>query len=182
MVTDLFVWAREGDEIHRKEVTPLKKALVKRDQKIKDLEFKLKAADDTGKAATERAEFSKRLLVDLVLLANHVCQGLQTAEAVHAAMSKMSVGEDLMYTYGTWAVTSGRRAIQNEVRATLEASVDEDDLPKLLAVLPEYVPDTGPTPFSEVIEQASGPAVEACTEQATGPTQEQVTEQPKGGE
>nr|GMC77840.1 hypothetical protein Iba_chr03fCG2330 [Ipomoea batatas] len=59
-------------------------------------------------------------------------------------------------------------------RATLEASVDEDDLPKLLAVLLEYVPDTGPTPFSEVTEQASGPAVEACTEQATGPTQEQV--------
>nr|GMC82489.1 uncharacterized protein LOC109159167 [Ipomoea batatas] len=37
-VTDLFARAKDGDEIHRREVAPLKKSLAKRDQRIKELE------------------------------------------------------------------------------------------------------------------------------------------------
>lgn len=44
-VTDLFVRAREGDEVHQKEVTPLRKALKKRDVKLKDLELQMRMVD-----------------------------------------------------------------------------------------------------------------------------------------
>nr|GMD51938.1 hypothetical protein Iba_chr11bCG7120 [Ipomoea batatas] len=55
---------------------------------------------------------------------------------------------------------------RNSFTAALETSVDEEDLLELLNVLPEDVPDPGPTMFlSEMTEQAS----------------EQVTELAKGG-
>lgn len=74
-----------------------------------------------------------------------------------------------MYEFGTWAFTSGRRAMQNDVRAALEVSIDEDDLLKILAVLLEDVPDPEPTPFSKISdERASGSAAGA----SAGPTAE----------
>nr|GLL44709.1 uncharacterized protein LOC109184184 [Ipomoea trifida] len=164
-VTDLFARAKDGDEIHRRDVAPLKKALAKRDQRVKELESKLKTAEETGR------------------------------RAVLAAVSRTPIGEDLMYEFGTWAFICGRRAMQNDVRAALKVSVEEDDLPRLLVVLPEDVPDPGPTPFSKVPdEQASGsvagafagPTVEVFTEPSAGPTAEAVAEpsaEPlKGGE
>nr|GLL42093.1 uncharacterized protein LOC109173786 [Ipomoea trifida] len=140
-VTDLFARAKEGDEIHRREVAPLKKSLAKRDQRIKELEGKLKTAEETGRRILERAGLGEKILTDPVLLASHICRGQETGEAVLAAISRTPVGEDLMYEFGTWAFNSGRRAMQNDVKTALEVAMDEADLPNILAVLPEEVPD-----------------------------------------
>jgi len=55
--------------------------------------------------------------------------------------------------------------MQIEVQTALEASVDEDDLPKLLGVLPEEVQEPGPAPFSD---EAAGQALEKYSEQKKG--------------
>nr|GMC79876.1 histone-lysine N-methyltransferase SETD1A-like [Ipomoea batatas] len=149
-VTDLFARAKDGDEIHRREVAPLKKSLAKREQRIKELEGKLRTTEETGRRILERADLGEKILTDPVLLARHICRGQETGEAVLAAISRTPVGEDLMYEFGSWAFNSGRRAMQNDVRTALEVAMDDDDLPKVLAVLPEEVPDPGPTPFSRV--------------------------------
>nr|GLL17421.1 uncharacterized protein LOC109173786 [Ipomoea trifida] len=179
-VTDLFARAKDGDEIHRREVTPLKKSLAKRDQRIKELEGKLKTAEETGRRILERADLGEKILTDPALLARHICRGRETGEAVLAAISRTPVGEDLMYEFGTWAFNSGRRAMQNDVKTALEVSMEETDLPKVLAVLPEEVPDPGPTPFTSVpegsnlpvpiVEVSAGPSAEAAT--TTGPPAE----------
>nr|GLL22922.1 uncharacterized protein LOC109184184 [Ipomoea trifida] len=179
-VTDLFARAKEGDEIHRREVAPLKKSLAKRDLRIKELEGKLKTAEETGRRILERADLGEKILTDPVLLARHICRGRETGEAVLAAISRTPVGEDLMYEFGTWAFNSGRRAMQNDVKTALEVSMEETDLPKVLAVLPEEVPDPGPTPFTSVpegsnlpvpiVEVSAGPSAEAAT--TTGPPTE----------
>nr|GMC69878.1 protein KINESIN LIGHT CHAIN-RELATED 3-like [Ipomoea batatas] len=142
-VTDLFARAKDGDEIHRREVAPLKKSLAKRDQRIKELEGKLKTAEETGRRILERADLGEKILTDPVLLAGHICRGQETGEAVLAAISRTPVGEDLMYEFGTWAFNSRRRAMQNDVKTALEVAMDEADLPNILAVLPEEVPDPG---------------------------------------
>nr|GMC84757.1 hypothetical protein Iba_chr04cCG14660 [Ipomoea batatas] len=67
-VTDLFARAKDGDEIHRQDVAPLKKSLAKREQRIKELEVKLKTAE-TGRRILERADFGEKILTDPVLLA-----------------------------------------------------------------------------------------------------------------
>nr|GME03576.1 histone-lysine N-methyltransferase SETD1A-like [Ipomoea batatas] len=179
-VTDLFARAKDGDEIHRREVAPLKKSLAKRDLRIKELEGKLKTAEETGRRILERADLGEKILTDPVLLARHICRGRETGEAVLAAISRTPVGEDLMYEFGTWAFNSGRRAMQNDVKTALEVSMEETDLPKVLAVLPEEVPDPGPTPFTSVpegsnlpvpiVEVSAGPSAEAAT--TTGPPTE----------
>nr|GMD87082.1 histone-lysine N-methyltransferase SETD1A-like [Ipomoea batatas] len=171
---------QDGDEIHRREVAPLKKALAKRDQRIKELEGKLKTAEETGRRILERADLGEKILTDPVLLARHICRGRETGEAVLAAISRTPVGEDLMYEFGTWAFNSGRRAMQNDVKTALEVAMDEADLPNILAVLPEEVPDPGPTPFSSVpegrnlpvpvVEVSAGPSAEAAA--TTGPMTE----------
>nr|GMD40681.1 hypothetical protein Iba_chr10aCG11710 [Ipomoea batatas] len=51
-VTDLFARAKDGDEIHRRDVAPLKKALAKRYQRVMELESKLKTSKETGKRET----------------------------------------------------------------------------------------------------------------------------------
>nr|GLL39864.1 uncharacterized protein LOC109184184 [Ipomoea trifida] len=68
-VTDLYARAKDGDEIHRREVAPLKKSLAKRDQRIKELEGKLKMAEETGRRILERADLGEKILTDPVLLA-----------------------------------------------------------------------------------------------------------------
>nr|GMD50467.1 leucine zipper putative tumor suppressor 2-like [Ipomoea batatas] len=161
-VTDLFARANDGDEIHRQDMAPLKKSLAKRDQRIKELEGK------------------EKILTDPVLLARHICRGQETGEAVLVAISRTPIGEDLMYEFGSWAFNSGRRAMQSFIRTALEVAIDDDDLPKILVVIPEEVPDPGPTPFSKVpdgrtlpvpvVQVSAGPsAVVAAT---TGPTSE----------
>nr|GLL34783.1 uncharacterized protein LOC109173786 [Ipomoea trifida]GLL34784.1 uncharacterized protein LOC109173786 [Ipomoea trifida] len=157
-VTDLFARAKDGDEIHRREVTPLKKSLAKRDQRIKELEGKLKTAEETGRRILERADLGEKILTDPVLLARHICRGRETGEAVLAAISRTP----------------------NDVKTALEVSMEETDLPKVLAVLPEEVPDPGPTPFTSVpegstlpvpiVEVSAGPSAEAAT--TTGPPAE----------
>nr|GMC49806.1 histone-lysine N-methyltransferase SETD1A-like [Ipomoea batatas] len=179
-VTDLFARAKDGDEIHRREVAPLKKSLAKRDLRIKELEGKLKTAEETGRRILERADLGEKILTDPVLLARHICRGRETGEAVLDAISRTPVGEDLMYEFGTWAFNSGRRAMQNDVKTALEVSMEETDLPTVLAVLPEEVPDPGPTPFTSVpegsnlpvpvVEVSAGPSAEAAT--TTGPPTE----------
>nr|GMD50626.1 histone-lysine N-methyltransferase SETD1A-like [Ipomoea batatas] len=179
-VTNLFARAKDGDEIHRREVAPLKKSLAKREQRIKELEGKLRTAEETGRRILERADLEEKILTDPVLLAWHICRGQETGEAVLAAISQTPIGEDLMYEFGSWAFNSGRRAMQNDVRTALEVAIDDDDLPKILAVLPEEVPDPGPTPFSTVpngrtlpvpvVEVSAGPSAEVAT--TTGPTAE----------
>nr|GMC63047.1 leucine zipper putative tumor suppressor 2-like [Ipomoea batatas] len=179
-VTDLFARAKDGDEIHRREVLPLKKSLAKRDQRINELEGKLPTAEETGRRILERADLGEKILIDPVLLARHICRGHETGEAVIAAISRTPVGKDLMYEFGSWAFNSGRRAMQNDVRAALEVAMDDDDLPKVLAVLPEEVPDPGPTPFSRVpdgrtlpvpvVEVSAGPSAEVAA--PVGPTAE----------
>nr|GLL21245.1 uncharacterized protein LOC109173786 [Ipomoea trifida] len=179
-VTDLFARAKDGDEIHRREVAPLKKALAKRDQRIKELENKLKTAEETGRRILERADLGEKILTDPVLLARHICRGRETGEGVLAAISRTPVGEDLMYEFGTWAFNSGRRAMQNDVTTALEVSMDDTDLPKVLAILPGEVPDPGPTPFTSVpegcnlpvpvVEVSAGPSAEAAA--TTGPAAE----------
>nr|GLL42198.1 uncharacterized protein LOC109184184 [Ipomoea trifida] len=145
-ITDLFAQVKDGDEIHRRDVAPLKKALAKRDQRIKELESKLKTAEETG-------------------------------NRIPSCLSNTSV----------WGAKPGRPFLQpsRDVRAALEVSIDEDDLPKILAVLPEDVPDPRPTPFSKIPdEQASGsaagasagPTAEAAVEPSAGPTVEGVAE------
>nr|GMD81275.1 leucine zipper putative tumor suppressor 2-like [Ipomoea batatas] len=146
-VTDLFARAKDGDEIHRRDVAPLKKSLAKRDQRIKELEGKLKTTKETGRRILERADFGEKILTDPALLAKHICRGRETGEAVLAAISRTQVGEDLMYEFRTWEFNKGRRAMQSDVRAALEVSIDDGDLQRVLAVLPEEVPDPGPTPF-----------------------------------
>nr|GMD65863.1 histone-lysine N-methyltransferase SETD1A-like [Ipomoea batatas] len=90
------------------------------------------------------------------------------------------VGDDLMYEFGTWAFNSGRRAMQNDVTTALEVSMDDTDLPKVLAILPGEVPDPGLTPFTSVpegrnlpvpvVEVSVGPSAEAAA--TTGPSTE----------
>nr|GMD30926.1 histone-lysine N-methyltransferase SETD1A-like [Ipomoea batatas] len=128
---------QDGDEIHRRDVAPLKKSLAKRDQRIKELEGKLRTAEETGRRILERADLGEKILTDPDLLARHICRGRETREAVLAAISRTAIGEDLMYEFGSWAFNSGRRAMQNDVRTALEVSIDDDDLPRILAVLPE---------------------------------------------
>nr|GMD68282.1 uncharacterized protein LOC109173786 [Ipomoea batatas] len=74
-----------------------------------------------------------------------------------------------------------RDLIQNDVRAALEVLIDDDDLPKILAVLPEEVPDPGPTPFSKIPDgqalvpatgASAGPTADAAVESSAGPTAE----------
>nr|GME00717.1 leucine zipper putative tumor suppressor 2-like [Ipomoea batatas] len=173
-------WVRDGDEIHRREVAPLKKALAKRDQRIKELESKLKTAEETGRRILERADLGEKILTDPVLLARHICRGRETGEGVLAAISRTPVGEDLMYEFGTWAFNSGRRAMRNDVTTALEVSMDDTDLPKVLAILLGEVPDPGPTPFTSVpegcnlpvpvVEVSAGPSAEAAA--TTGPSAE----------
>nr|GMC46740.1 leucine zipper putative tumor suppressor 2-like [Ipomoea batatas] len=151
-VTDLFARAKDGDEIHRREVAPLKKSLAKREQRIKELEGKLRTTEETGRRILERADLGEKILTDPVLLTRHICRGQETGEAVLAAISRTPIGEDLMYEFGTWAFNSGRKAMQNDVRTALEVAINDADLPRILAVLPEEVPDPGPTPFTSVPE------------------------------
>nr|GMD89582.1 leucine zipper putative tumor suppressor 2-like [Ipomoea batatas] len=172
-VTNLFARGKDGDEIHRREVAPLKKSLAKRDQRIKELEGKLKTAEETGRRILERADLGEKILTDPVLLARHICQGQETGDAVLAAISRTPVGEDLMYEFGTWAFNSGRRAMQNDVKTALEVAMDEADLPNILAVLPEEVPDPGPTPFSSVPEGRNLPV--PVVEVSAGPSAEDAT-------
>nr|GLL21930.1 uncharacterized protein LOC109173786 [Ipomoea trifida] len=146
-----LVGERIARDLIQREVAPLKKAIVKRDQRLKDMESKLKTTEETGK--------------------------MPNTSAGGARPGRPFLPLYLMYEFGTWAFTKGRRAMQNDVRAALEASVDEDDLPKLLAVLPEDVPDPRAAPFSKVSEeQASGSAAEASDR----PTAEVAIEPPKG--
>nr|GMD98111.1 histone-lysine N-methyltransferase SETD1A-like [Ipomoea batatas] len=97
-------------------------------------------------------------------------------EAVLVAVSRTPIGEDLMYEFGTWAFNSGRRAMQNDVRTALEVSIDDNDLPKILAILPEEVPDLGPIPDGQAsipaAEASAGPMAEAAVESSTGPAAE----------
>nr|GLL22025.1 uncharacterized protein LOC109184184 [Ipomoea trifida] len=169
-VTDLFARAKDGDEIHRREVAPLKKALAKREQRIKELA----AAEETGRRILERADLGEKILTDPILLARQICRGREIGEAVLAAVSRTPIWEDLMYDFGTWAFNSGRRAMQNDVRAALEVSIEDGDLPKVLAVLPEEVPDPGPTPFSPVpiAEASAGPTAEGATKPGVEPSTE----------
>nr|GMD42318.1 leucine zipper putative tumor suppressor 2-like [Ipomoea batatas] len=142
-------------------------------KRVKELESKLKTAKETGKRVLEWPELSEKLLTDFVILAKHICRGRETGEAVLAAVSRTPIGEHFMYEFGTWAFTSGRRAIQNDVRAALEALVDEDYLPKLLVVLPENVPDPRPTPFSKIPDKQASDSVAGASAR---PTTEAVTE------
>nr|GMD47417.1 histone-lysine N-methyltransferase SETD1A-like [Ipomoea batatas] len=179
-VTDLFARAKDADEIHRREVAPLKKSLAKREQRIKELESKLRTAEETGKWILELADLGEKILTDPVLLARHICRAQETGEAVLAAISRTPVGEDLMYEFGTWAFNSGRKAMQNDVRTALEVAIDDVDLPRILAVLPEEVPDPGPTPLTSVpdgrtlpvpvVEVSAGPSAEVAA--TAGPTAE----------
>nr|GMD34155.1 histone-lysine N-methyltransferase SETD1A-like [Ipomoea batatas] len=177
---------QDGDEIHRRDVAPLKKSLAKRDQRIKELEGKLRTAEETGRRILERADLGEKILTDPDFLARHIYRGRETGEAVLAAISRTAIGEDLMYEFGSWAFNSGRRAMQNDVRTALEVSIDDDDLPRILAVLPEEVPDPGPTPFSKVpngrtlpvpvVEVFAGPTAEAAVAPSTDLAAEGVTE------
>nr|GMD50288.1 histone-lysine N-methyltransferase SETD1A-like [Ipomoea batatas] len=113
------------------------------------------ADKDLRGAAASRTD--KRLLGeciarDLIQRLKELESKLKTAkETGERILERAELSQkDWMYEFGTWAFTSGRRAMQNDFRAALEASVDEDDLPKLLVVLPKDVPDPGPTPFSKV--------------------------------
>nr|GLL44890.1 uncharacterized protein LOC109164808 [Ipomoea trifida] len=106
-------------------------------------------------------------------------------EAVLAAISRTPVGEDLMYEFGTWAFNKGRRAMHNDVRAALEVSIDDDDYHRVLAVLPEEVPDPGPTPLSiapegqvlpvPLVDASAGPTAEDVAAPDAGPTVEGAT-------
>nr|GMC69578.1 leucine zipper putative tumor suppressor 2-like [Ipomoea batatas] len=177
--------SQDGDEIHRRDVAPLKKSLAKRDQRIKELEGKLKTAEETGRRILERADFGEKILTNPVLLAKHICRGRETGEAVLAAISRTSVGEDLMYEFRTWAFNKGRRAMQSDVRAALEVSIDDGDLQRVLAVLPEEVPDPGSTPFSTtpegqvlpvpLAEASAGPTAEDAVTPNAGQTAEGAT-------
>nr|GMC86737.1 leucine zipper putative tumor suppressor 2-like [Ipomoea batatas] len=179
-VTDLFARAKDGDKIHRREVAPLKKSIAKREQRIKELEGKLRTAEETGRRILERADLGEKILTDPVLLARHICRGQETGEAVLVAISRTPIGEDLMYEFGTWAFNSGRKAMQNDVRTALEVAIDDADLPRILAILPEEVPDPGPTPFISVpegrtlpvpvVEVSAGPSAEVAA--TVGPTAE----------
>jgi len=66
--------------------------------KIKELELCLAAA----KLQAENAE---GLLTDPLLLAEHVCKELKSAEVFLNVVSKTPVGEKLLYTYRTWRST-----------------------------------------------------------------------------
>nr|GMD50593.1 segmentation polarity homeobox protein engrailed-like [Ipomoea batatas] len=99
-VTDLFVRARKGDEIHQKEIILLKKALSNLDTKIKELELQLVAAN-------LRAENAEKLVTDPLFLANHVCKETRVVEVFLSAVSRTPVREDLLYTYGTWVFNGG---------------------------------------------------------------------------
>nr|GMC53312.1 uncharacterized protein LOC109190491 [Ipomoea batatas] len=140
------------------------------EERIKELEGKLKTAEETGRRILERADLGEKILTDPVLLARHICRGQETGEAVLAAISRTPVGEDLMYEFGTWAFNSGRKAMQNDVRTALEVAMDEADLSNILAVLPEEVPDPGPTPFSSVPEGRNLPV--PVVEVSAGPPEE----------
>nr|GMD39419.1 hypothetical protein Iba_chr09fCG13370 [Ipomoea batatas] len=61
--------------------------------------------------------------------------------------------------------TGSDNTMQIEVQTALEASVDEDDLPKLLGVLPEEVQEPRLAPFSD---EAAGQALEKYSEQKKG--------------
>nr|GMC77811.1 uncharacterized protein LOC109184184 [Ipomoea batatas] len=122
-VTDLFARAKDGDEIYRREVAPLKKSLAKREQRIKELEGKLRTAEETGRQILERADLGENILNNPVLLAGISAEGKRP----------------------------------NDVRTALEVAIDDDNLPKILAVLPEEVPDPGPTPFSKVPDGSTLP-------------------------
>nr|GLL17082.1 uncharacterized protein LOC109184184 [Ipomoea trifida] len=168
-VTDLFARAKDGDEIYRREVAPLKRARGQDE-------------DDRGdrRRILGRADLGKKILTDPILLARHICRGQETREAILAAISRTPIGEDLMYKFGSWAFNNGQRAMQNDVRTALEVAMDDDDLPKVLAILPEEVPDPGPTPFSKVpdgrtlpvpvVGVSAGPSTEAAA--TAGPTAE----------
>nr|GMD79552.1 histone-lysine N-methyltransferase SETD1A-like [Ipomoea batatas] len=103
----------------------------------------------------------------------------ETGEAVLAAISRTPVGEDLMYEFGTWAFNKGWRAMQSDVRAALEVSIDDGDLQRVLAVLLDEVPDPGPTPFSTTPEGEVLPV--PLAEAPAGQTAED-TATPKAGQ
>nr|GMC64409.1 uncharacterized protein LOC109164808 [Ipomoea batatas] len=104
-VTDLFTRARESDEMRHKEIIPLKRALNKQDDRIKELEKQLAVAK-------VRAENAEKIVTDPLLLAEHVCKETRVAEVFLSAVSRTPVEDDLMYTYGTWAFNGGWKAMQ----------------------------------------------------------------------
>nr|GMC60320.1 uncharacterized protein LOC109173786 [Ipomoea batatas] len=63
-VTDLFSRAKDGDEIYRREVVRLMKSLAKREQQIKELEGKLRTAEETGRRILEHADLGEKILTD----------------------------------------------------------------------------------------------------------------------
>nr|GLL43906.1 uncharacterized protein LOC109173786 [Ipomoea trifida] len=99
-IVDLFVQARESEDVHQKEVVSLKKALNRRDAKLKNMELHTKAVDQAVKATNLRADSAK---LQPILVEDY----------------------------------------------PLEVAMDEDDLPKVLAVLSDEVPDLGPALLSE---------------------------------
>nr|GMD95515.1 serine/arginine repetitive matrix protein 2-like [Ipomoea batatas] len=58
------------------------------------------------------------------------------------------LGEQIAEDILRWAFTSGRRAMQAEVRTALTHGIEEDDLPAVLDLLLDEVADPGPKPYT----------------------------------
>nr|GMC82486.1 uncharacterized protein LOC109173786 [Ipomoea batatas] len=105
-VVDLFVLAKESEDMQQKEVAPLKKALHRKEAKLKDMELQMQAIEQAVKATNLRANnvelqlktpiagyhatpnFLSDAAADLVRLAGHLCKDLKPVEAFFQAFLK----------------------------------------------------------------------------------------------
>lgn len=77
-----------------------------------------------------------------------IYQDWSTAEAFLRAFIHIDIGDELVWSHEQWAFTSGQRAMQEEVRNALTDGLEDNDLPDVLALLPDEVADPEPKPYS----------------------------------
>nr|GMC48722.1 serine/arginine repetitive matrix protein 2-like [Ipomoea batatas] len=71
-----------------------------------------------------------------------------TTEAFLRAFIHIDLGDELVWSHEQWAFTSSRWAMQEEVRNALTDGLEGNDLPDVLALLPDEIADPEPKPYS----------------------------------
>nr|GMD40540.1 hypothetical protein Iba_chr10aCG10350 [Ipomoea batatas] len=121
--------AKTGNEYPVEKVTPLKKVHREGGPRIKELEGKLKQPRETGRQSWSVRNLGERILTDPSCFAAVTsARGRETRRSRSGLpSSRTPVGDDLMYEFGTWALsTCGRRAMRMNVKEPpFEVSMEE---------------------------------------------------------
>lgn len=137
------------ENIREKEVGPLQKLVTSSKARIKELEKELAAAERKTELAEKAEQKAIEKMKNINNLARFMCREEGTAKDFLTAFVHTEVGDKLVWVYGQWAFTSGRRAMQEQVQSALTEGLEESDLLEVLALLPDEVADPSPKPYSD---------------------------------